>query len=69
MNLYEINQAVLETIEKADPITGEIDLMAFEKLQIEKQEKQANIAKFILHLENDEAVLDKELERLKSSKK
>ncbi len=68
-NLYQINSAIQQIIEVADEVTGEINQDAFDKLQLDKAEKQLNIIKFIKHLDNDMDVLDKEMERLKLFKK
>lgn len=68
MNLYQINQQLLDTIEQADPETGEINLAAFEELQLAKTVKQENIARYIKHLENDSAILSLEADRIKKLK-
>lgn len=64
MNLYEINQKIIDLINSGDE-NGEIDSKAFDELQITKEEKQLNICKFIKKLEADDDVFEKEIERIK----
>ena len=58
MNLYEIDQAILELI---DPETGEIlDYEAFEQLQMERDQKIENIALWIKNLTAEAKALKEE---------
>ena len=58
MNLYEINQAILDTL---DLDTGEIlDTAAFDQLQMERDEKIENIALWIKNLRSESESLKAE---------
>lgn len=69
MKLYEINRAMTQIIESANPETGEIDEQAFNALALAKEDKQKNIVIFINQLDNDNEVIKKEIERLEGMKK
>lgn len=66
-NLYQINAEIQALLASADE-NGEINAEMFDQLQIAKQDKQLNIIKFIKHLENDEALIKQETERLTTLK-
>ena len=66
MSLYQIDQEIQAVLANADEITGEIDAAAFEELGLAKKEKQHGVLKFIQHLENDQDLLKKEMDRLKA---
>ena len=68
MNLYDISTAITELVENPDPITGEIDMEALDKLELVKDEKQLDIIKLILHMDNDMEIIAREQERLKALK-
>lgn len=67
MNLYQINSQIQQVVEAADD-NGEINAELFDQLQIVKEEKQLNVIKYIKHLENEEELFDKEIERIKKLK-
>lgn len=69
MKLYEINQAITQLVESANPETGEVDVQAFEDLALAKEEKQKNIVMFCNHLESDQEAIEKEIDRLTTMKK
>lgn len=69
MQLYKIDAQIMNLVENADPVTGEIDEEALAALTIAKEEKQRNVAEFIRHTDNDLEVLDKEISRLQAMKK
>ena len=69
MKLYEINKALTEIIESANPETGEIDEQALNMLVIAKEEKQKNIVMFCNQLGSDSEAIEKEIERLENMKK
>lgn len=62
MNLYEIDNAILDLI---DPETGEVmDYDAFEALQMEREQKIDNMALWIKDLDAEQAALDTEAKKL-----
>jgi len=69
MQLYKIDAALMNLVENADPVTGEIDGEALASLTLAKEEKQLHVAQFIRHLDNELEVIDKEISRLQSMKK
>lgn len=68
MNLYQIDQKLVELVENANSETGEINIEAFEALELEKKTKQTNIVKYIRHLELDEDAVAEEIKRLSAIK-
>ena len=69
MTLYEINNAIQETLEQAvDPETGEIAdealLEAYDQLRMDRDEKVENIGCFIKNLEADAAAIKAEAKNL-----
>lgn len=69
MKLYELNKAIADLLEQANPETGEIDETAFTALSIAKEEKQKNIILFVNHLSSDSEAIEKEIERLEDMKR
>lgn len=62
MNLYEINERILDCV---DPETGEvIDIQMLEGLQMERDSKIENIALWIKNLLSDAEELDREKKKL-----
>lgn len=67
MTLYEIDQAILETI---DQETGEIlDVERLNALQMDRQAKLENVALWVKNLEADAAAITEEMGRLAERKK
>lgn len=69
MTLYEINNAIVEVLEKSiDPETGEFIsdayLEDYEQLQMERSEKIENIGLFIKNLEADAKAIKEESKNL-----
>lgn len=63
MNLYQINQQILES---CDPITGEINEELLEKLEAEKEEKLESIALWIKNLDAEAKAIKVEEQSLKA---
>ena len=68
MNLYDLNQTIQVILDGADE-NGEINADLFDQLQIEKDEKQENIIKYIKSLKGNKELIDQEIERLETLKK
>lgn len=67
MKLYQINQELLDVIDKQ---TGEItDVDLFEQLEMDKKEKIHNTAKYLMHLDNQIDLIKKEEKRLADYRK
>ena len=67
MNLYQIDQAILELI---DPETGEIlDFEAFEQLQMERDQKIENIALWVKNLTAEAKALKDEEQNFAARRK
>jgi len=50
MKLYEINEQIEKVFESVDQETGELDMKALESLEMERDEKVLNIAKYVKSL-------------------
>lgn len=68
MNLYQIDDKIQALMESADPVTGEIAFDLMEQLEGEKKDKQLNIIKVIIHLKNEDTLIETEMQRLKVMK-
>ena len=67
MTFREIDEQITSLV---DPETGEIlDVMAFESLQMERDEKVENMAMWVLDLRDEVTSIDAEIERLKEKKR
>lgn len=65
MKFYEINQQIQAIVENADPVTGEVDMMALVSLELEKEEKLNGILFYVKSQEVYQIGLDAEIQRLK----
>lgn len=64
MKLYEINEAIDQVIENSDEY-GVVDGSKLDELEVEKQDKIGNIAKYIKNLNSDISELKNEIDNLK----
>lgn len=68
LSLYQIDQGILDVIGNADE-NGEIDVAAFDGLQMAKKDKMLNIVYYFSAMAGNEALIDFEIKRLQALKK